>query len=68
MKLFSMYLYVIGAYEYVLVLCFAGWATGPFLLLLLCTLTVVLLNTGSLTTFGCVEWESELFRGVMHVR
>ncbi len=23
---------------------------------------------GSLTTFGCVEWESELFRGVMRAR
>ena len=23
---------------------------------------------GSLTTFGCVEWESELFRGVMSAR
>ncbi len=23
---------------------------------------------GSLTTFGCVEWESQLFRGVMRSR
>jgi hypothetical protein len=23
---------------------------------------------GALTTFGCVEWESELFRGVMRAR
>jgi hypothetical protein len=23
---------------------------------------------GAVTTFGCVEWESQLFRGVMHAR
>ena len=25
-------------------------------------------NGCALTTFGCVEWESELYRGVMHAR
>ncbi len=28
----------------------------------------VLLVDGALTTFGCVEWESDLFRGVMRAR
>ncbi len=67
-----------GTYQYIPV---TSGHSCTFQYILLCTsmylyvlvrtvlyLTYCLVVDGTLTTFGCVEWESEQFRGVMRAR